>query len=220
MRSHKRRGESSLSIQINSTHLGKSPVMMLSFIVIFTCCAVEAIVIIFNVFENILCARHNTKHWRCKNKGNKSSLLGSSQILVWGCFSSLQTILYTAARMIFLKQLTENIILLHILSSFSHIQDKIWNPYQGTTTHSTPFTLEPWTTDHSLNISQALPLLSLCSCCFILFSDHMLKPYLFYKVQFKCFLLPLILLELVVTFSALLEFLSTSHFGKFSCFAL
>ena len=77
--------------------------------------------------------------------------------------------------MIFLKQLTENIILLYTLSSFFNIQDKIWNPWQGTTIYSTPFTLEPWTTGHSLNIPHTLPLPSLCSCCFILFSNYMLK---------------------------------------------
>ena len=52
-----------------------------------------------------------------RQKIRKKSLI-SSQILVWSYFSSLQIILYTVARMIFLKQLTENIILLYTLSSF------------------------------------------------------------------------------------------------------
>ena len=34
-------------------------------------------------------------------------------------------------------------------------------------------------------------------CSFILFSNHTLKPYLFYKVRFTCFHLPLIILELL-----------------------
>ena len=109
-----------------------------------------------------------------RQKIRKKSLI-SSQFLVWSYFSSLQIILYIIARMIFLKQHTENIILLYTLSSFFYIRDKIWNPWHGTTIHSAPFTLEPWTTGHSLNIPHILPLPSLCSCCFILFSNHRLK---------------------------------------------
>lgn len=69
------------------------------------------------------------------------------------------------------------------LSITYRINSEILKP--GTTTHSTPFTLESWTIGHCLKFSQILTLPSLCFCCFNLYFDHMLKSYLFYKVWFK-----------------------------------
>lgn len=109
--------------------------------------------------ENILFVRHNIRHWRCKNHEFLSDVI----LIFHFCF--LQTILYIAARMIFLKQLIENVTPLLRLHNLAYtgwnLKFLAWNNY------STPFTLEPWTISHSLNISQILQLPSLCSCSFI-----------------------------------------------------